>query len=68
MEREPPLGCSDSENEKSRLEVLESERNKLQKSMMTLTSRLAQVNLGVLDNRLVLICRIFLKILNWLFE
>lgn len=45
MEREPPIGCSDSENEKSRLEVLESERNELQKSMMTLTSRLAQVKL-----------------------
>ena len=56
MEREPPIGCSDSENEKSRLEVLESERNELQKSMMTLTSRLAQVNFGVPVDFLVLIC------------
>ena len=56
MEREPPVGSSDSEvnfdcfkaefdaRPGDELRELESERDNLQKSMISLTSRLAQVN------------------------
>ena len=57
MEREPPVGSSDSEMtfdafgpssespfDGERVRILENEREDLQKSMISLTSRLAQVN------------------------
>ena len=56
MEREPPVGSSDSEMtfdafgqssevpfDGERVRILENEREDLQKSMISLTSRLAQV-------------------------
>jgi hypothetical protein len=54
MEREPPVGCSDSEinfdsfemgeiDKEDKFRILEDERDTLQKSMISLTSRLAQV-------------------------
>jgi len=65
MEREPPVGSSDSEltfdylgkeNDSDlgsnlgsdKFKILETERDDLQKSMISLTSRLAQVKMGLI--------------------